>query len=154
MSIAPLATVDYLPTAQVFPSFDGTGETCAVVWKNPLDDPNVSYYDTRMKKELLKGHSELLVLAALAHAPMHGYALSEYLKDEMADAFRFGVGMLYPLLHKLEQDKLIEGKWETLAGQERRVYTLTKKGKKALADMTREWVSFTSLVSKAVIKPS
>lgn len=107
-----------------------------------------------MHKELLKGHSALLVLGALAQKPMHGYALSEYLKDAMAENFRFGVGMLYPLLHKLEQDKLIEGKWETLAGQERRVYSLTRKGKKILAAKQREWRSFSALVTKMVNQPS
>jgi len=55
-----------------------------------------------MNQQLLKGHSRLLVLAALNKQPMHGYALSEYLQVEMAEAFKFGVGMIYPLLHKLE----------------------------------------------------
>lgn len=99
-----------------------------------------------MNQQLLKGHSRLLILAALNKRPMHGYALSEYLKDEMADAFKFGVGMLYPLLHKLEKEKLIVGKWEEFAGMRKRVYHLTKKGKKELADKTVEWEAMSVMV--------
>jgi DNA-binding PadR family transcriptional regulator len=103
-----------------------------------------------MNQQLLKGASRLLVLSALAKRPMHGYALSEYLKDEMAEAFKFGVGMLYPLLHQLEKEKLIVGKWETLAGADRRVYALTKKGQKQLTAKKAEWLAMTSLVGKMV----
>lgn len=103
-----------------------------------------------MNHQLLKGASRLLVLTALAKHPMHGYALSEYLKDEMAEAFKFGVGMLYPLLHQLEKEKLIVGKWERLAGADRRVYALTKKGQKQLAAKRAEWLAMTNLVGKMV----
>lgn len=103
-----------------------------------------------MNQQLLKGASRLLVLSALAKRPMHGYALSEYLKDEMAEAFKFGVGMLYPLLHQLEKEKLIVGKWEKLAGADRRVYSLTKKGQKQLAAKRAEWLMMTNLVGKMV----
>lgn len=100
--------------------------------------------------QALKGHSRLIVLAALARQPMHGYALSEYLKDEMADLFKFGVGMLYPLLHQLEKEKLIMGKWQQLVGSDRRVYSLTKKGQKELEAKKAEWLVMTNLVGKLV----
>lgn len=103
-----------------------------------------------MNKESLKGHSELIILSALAKQPMHGYALSEHIKDEMAEAFKFGVGMLYPLLHKLEQEKLIQGEWQSFGGASRRVYSLTKKGQKSLASKKREWAKFTSTINSFV----
>ena len=103
-----------------------------------------------MNQQLLKGHSRLLILAALNKRPMHGYALSEYLKEEMAEAFKFGVGMLYPLLHSLEKDGFIVGKWEEFAGLRKRVYHLTKKGKKELAAKTREWQTMSKMVWRVV----
>jgi len=103
-----------------------------------------------MNHQALKGNSELLILAALARQPMHGYALSEYLKEEMRDLFKFGVGMLYPLLHQLEKDKLIVGRWQSLAGADRRVYSLTKKGQKQLKARRQEWQVMTNLVGKLV----
>ncbi len=103
-----------------------------------------------MNKQLLNGTSRLLILTALAKRPMHGYALSEYLKEEMAEAFKFGVGMLYPLLHQLEKEKFIVGRWETFAGSDRRVYSLTKRGSKELAEKKKEWLMMTNLVDRLV----
>lgn len=103
-----------------------------------------------MNKELLKGHSELIVLAALASNPMHGYALSEQIKAQMPESFKFGVGMLYPLLHRLEQKDLIVGSWQDSGQQKRRVYSVTKQGKKTLATKKVEWQQFHQLVTKLV----
>ncbi len=103
-----------------------------------------------MNQQLLKGTSRLLILTALAKRPMHGYALSEYLKEEMAEAFKFGVGMLYPLLHQLEKEKYIVGRWETFAGADRRVYALTKRGSKELSAKKKEWLMMTNLVGRLV----
>lgn len=103
-----------------------------------------------MNKELLKGHSELIVLAALSRQPMHGYALSEYAKKQMPGSFKFGVGMLYPLLHRLEKRGLIRGNWRESDGFKRRVYTLTGRGRKTLATKTAEWDAFRLLVNKVV----
>jgi len=105
-----------------------------------------------MNKEQLKGHSELIILGALAVRPMHGYALSQYLKDELADQFKFGVGMLYPILHRLEQKKLITGEWKQVLGADRKVYSLTRQGRKAYQEKKQEWLTFSSLV-KNVIHP-
>ncbi|MBI4093119.1 MAG: PadR family transcriptional regulator [Candidatus Kerfeldbacteria bacterium] len=106
-----------------------------------------------MNRQSLKGHSELLILAALAVRPMHGYALSEYLKGQLPE-FKFGMGMIYPLLHKLEQKKYIKGEWKQVLGADRRVYSLTKQGKKALQSKRREWRAFSSLITKAVAQSS
>ncbi|MFA5051435.1 MAG: PadR family transcriptional regulator [Patescibacteria group bacterium] len=103
-----------------------------------------------MDQQLLKGHSQLLVLAALQKQPMHGYALSEYLKDEMAEIFKFGVGMLYPLLHKLEKEKYIVGFWEESGGLRKRVYRLTRQGKKELNKKRQEWNNLSLLVRNII----
>lgn len=111
-----------------------------------------------MNKESLKGHSELLILSALAQRPMHGYALSEYLKQHTDETFKFGVGMMYPMLHRLEQKKYIKGEWKQVLGADpstklgtgRRVYSLSKQGKKALAAKKKEWTAFSSLVTKMI----
>lgn len=103
-----------------------------------------------MDQQLLKGHSRLLILAALQTRPMHGYALSEFLKEEMAETFKFGVGMLYPLLHKLEKEKYIAGRWEDASGLSKRVYHLTTKGKKELREKKAEWNSMSLLVQNII----
>lgn len=105
-----------------------------------------------MNQQLLKGHSRLLILAALNKRPMHGYALSEYLKEEMAEAFKFGVGMIYPLLHSLEKEKYLIGRWEEFGGLRKRVYHVTKKGKKELATKTQEWLSLSGIMGKFILE--
>lgn len=107
-----------------------------------------------MNKESLKGHSELITLSALAVRPMHGYALSEYLKDQMPEAFSFGAGMIYPLLHKLEQKRLVKGEWKEVAGANRRVYSLTKQGRKMHETKKNEWRTFSKLMTKVIAQPS
>lgn len=99
-----------------------------------------------MNKEFLKGHSELIILAALAKQPMHGYALSEYIQTEASEMFKFGVGMLYPLLHRLEQRKLIQGRWVNQKGSDRRVYSLTIQGKRILTEKRNEWRQFSQMM--------
>lgn len=107
-----------------------------------------------MNRQSLRGHTELIILAALADRPMHGYALSESLKQKADASFAFGAGMLYPLLHKLERRTLIVGEWRRVLGADRRVYRLTRRGQKALAAKQREWREFRLLMTKLVNQPS
>ncbi|UCD29730.1 MAG: helix-turn-helix transcriptional regulator, partial [Planctomycetota bacterium] len=94
----------------------------------------------KFDKELLKGATETLVLAALAEKPSHGYELVERLRSRSEGIFKFGEGTLYPLLYKLEARKLIQGDWQAGSGQrKRRVYRLTPRGRKQLAGRTEQW---------------
>jgi len=94
----------------------------------------------RFQRELLKGTTETLVLAALRDAPCHGYELVERLRQRSAGIFELGEGTLYPLLYKLEAKGLIAGTWESGSGQRRRrVYRITTRGKRHLAQRGQEW---------------
>jgi PadR family transcriptional regulator, regulatory protein PadR len=96
----------------------------------------------RFQRELLKGTTESLILAALQEAPSHGYELVERLRERSQGIFELGEGTLYPLLYKLEAKGLIAGKWEAGTGERRkRVYRITPQGKKKLAERTVEWKS-------------
>ena len=66
----------------------------------------------RFQRELLKGTTETLILAALQEAPTHGYELAERLRRRSEGVFELGEGTLYPLLYKLEAKGWIAGKWE------------------------------------------
>lgn len=106
-----------------------------------------------MNSQLLKGHSELLVMTALDREPMHGYALSQKLQDQAPEMFKFGVGMLYPLLHKLEKQRFIEGLWSGSGKERRKIYALTKNGKKNLESRKKEWASFAAMMKTFVENP-
>src|SRR5690348_15223490 len=104
-----------------------------------------------MHGETLKGHLDLMLLAALERGPRHGYAVIEWLEHQSHGEIVLAAGTLYPALHRLEADELIRGDWDEPPGQRRRrVYTLTKKGARALARRQQEWLAF-SRVMRAVL---
>jgi len=79
--------------------------------------------------------SSFLVLLALKDGGKHGYEIARCISERSHGFFSLSYGALYPVLHKLEQDGLVEGAWE--GGEDskrRRVYTLTRAGHKSLAD--------------------
>ena len=95
-----------------------------------------------MRSEELKGHIDTMVLAALRHEAQHGYALVQRLKERSDGVFDLGEGTIYPALHRLEREGLIESSWTRAAGRRRRVYALTGAGQEALAERRGEWRSF------------
>jgi len=95
-----------------------------------------------MKADTLRGQLELVVLAALRDGPRHGYAIIKELRERSRGDFDVLEGTLYPALHRLEQAGLVKSRWETAAGRRRRVYDLTRRGTKALAEQERDWWSF------------
>jgi transcriptional regulator len=101
-----------------------------------------------MEGEMLKGHLDMIVLAALAAAgSAHGYAVIEEIKQRSGGAFDLPEGTIYPALHRLEQAGLLSSRWTTAdSGRRRRVYTLTKAGTRALAERRAIWKQFSDAV--------
>jgi DNA-binding PadR family transcriptional regulator len=99
-----------------------------------------------MNGELLKGHLDFLILAAVEVSPSHGYAIIEHLSRRSRGAFTLPEGTVYPALHRLEEAGLLTSRWSTHAGRRRRVYRLSRPGEKALAEHRHEWVGFSRAV--------
>jgi transcriptional regulator len=95
-----------------------------------------------MKGEALKGHLEMLLLAAVQSGPAHGYAIIEELRRRSGGAFDLPEGTVYPALHRLERAGLLASSWSSQAPRRRRVYTLTDRGRGALAAQERAWRRF------------
>jgi PadR family transcriptional regulator PadR len=95
-----------------------------------------------MRAEALKGHLDGLLLAVLADEPAHGYAVIEALRARSEGALDLQEGTVYPALHRLERDGLLESRWETGAPRRRRVYRLTRRGRRALGERRHEWRAF------------
>jgi PadR family transcriptional regulator len=103
--------------------------------------------------ELKKGSAELLILSLLARRPMHGYELSKLIEVRSDGAVRFKVASLYPLLYRLEQAGLIQGRWVEKAGQRRRRhYRVTAEGHKRLDVQRRTWAEFVAGVHR-ILEP-
>src|SRR5258708_39968262 len=98
--------------------------------------------------EWKKGSAELLVLSLLEDQPRHGYDVSKLIQIRSGGALRFHVTSLYPLLHRLEKQGWIEGRWVEKAEQRRRrYYTLTPQGRKILRSKQKGWRDFVPVIS-------
>jgi PadR family transcriptional regulator PadR len=100
------------------------------------------------------GHVTLLVLAALAGEPAHGYAVIERLRQRSEGAFDLQEGTVYPLLHRLEDEGLVASSWSTIGGRRRREYRLTRRGRTALAERRRAWESYAASVGRVLEVPA
>ena len=100
-----------------------------------------------MEGEMLKGHLDMIVLAALAAGPTHGYAVIERIRHKSGQAFDLPEGTIYPALHRLEQAALLSSRWVTAeSGRRRRVYALTRAGERALAERRAVWQQFSDAI--------
>ena len=97
---------------------------------------------------MLKGHLDMIVLAALAAAgSAHGYAIIEEIKRRSGGAFDLPEGTIYPALHRLEQGGLLKSNWMTAdTGRRRRGYSLTKTGTRALVERRAVWRQFSDAI--------
>src|SRR5688572_10455539 len=107
-----------------------------------------------MKAETLKGHLELLLLAAVQPGPTHGYAIAETLRLRSSGTFDLPEGTLYPALHRLERAGLLSSRWSQVNGRRRRVYQLTRKGRQALAKQHGDWRDFARAMRAVVEGPA
>ena len=103
-----------------------------------------------MHGETLKGHLDLLVLAALKSGPLHGYAVIQALRERSQEVFDLPEGTVYPVLHRLERAGWLSSTWDDKAGRRRRVYQLTKMGRRAMRERAEDWLSFARTVSAVV----
>lgn len=95
-------------------------------------------------KEFRKGSTVIIVLKLLNEQPMYGYQIANELNKRSEGYFEFKQGTLYPALHKLEEDGLIEGRWgdEELEGPRRKYYYITEQGRQSLRSLTDDWRTF------------
>lgn len=102
-----------------------------------------------IQPEMKKGSAELLILALLEHQPKHGYELSRLIESRSQGVLTYHVASLYPLLYRLEDRGLIEGRWVEKSGQRRRrYYRITAAGKEVLEAQRRSWKAFITAVNR------
>ena len=95
-----------------------------------------------MRGEALKGHLDMLLLAAIDAGATHGYAIAERLRAATDGAFDLADGTIYPALRRLEAGGYVKSAWKTIGGRERRAYRLTPKGARRLAEQRDDWKQF------------
>lgn len=102
----------------------------------------------KVSKELLKGTTTLLILQLLNEGDKYGYEMTKELERRSEELFTLKEGTLYPILHNLESDGMIEAYWEDSEKlRKRKYYHITSKGKKLLVDKKVEWQAYSKGVA-------
>ena len=98
--------------------------------------------------DLVQGTLDVLVLKILALEPLHGWALSQRLRQVSGDVLQVSEGSLYPALHKLEHEGWITAEWKATENNRRaKFYSLTRLGRKQLAREAANWDRLSSAIS-------
>ena len=101
--------------------------------------------------DLVQGTLDLLLLKILALGPLHGWAISQRLKQVSRDMLQVSDGSLYPALHKLEQEGWITAEWKTSElGRRAKFYSLTRLGRRQLNKEAANWDRLANAISAVV----
>lgn len=101
-----------------------------------------------MDPNLLKGHLDLILLAALEHSAKYGGQILTEVHDRTNGTLQFKEGSLYPALHRLEKAGWIEGEFQQLprGGSAVRFYTLTENGRRTLTEKREVYQTFSRAI--------
>jgi PadR family transcriptional regulator, regulatory protein PadR len=95
-----------------------------------------------LSKELVAASTVPLVLSVLTEGESYGYALIQRVRELSGGKIEWTEGMLYPVLHWMEREKLIESEWrEAETGRKRKYYRLRKEGRKELEHERERWMT-------------
>jgi DNA-binding PadR family transcriptional regulator len=95
-----------------------------------------------LSRELVAASTQPLVLGLLAEGESYGYELIQRIKDHSGGRIEWSEGMLYPFLHWMENEGLIESEWKTAeSGRRRKYYRLSRKGGKELKAERERWLT-------------
>ena len=106
-----------------------------------------------MRGELLKGVLGTALLQVVSSGPMHGYGIIRELSRRSQGSFDLPEGTVYPALHRLEHDGLLESWWAVEAGRRRRIYAITRKGQVALGEQSDSWWAFAAAMQTVLGTP-
>ena len=102
-------------------------------------------------KSLQTGSTSMLLLKLLEDEDLYGYQMIERLQMRSNNVFALKAGTLYPLLHNLEEQGLVQSYEQTAeTGRKRKYYSLTKAGRKMLAAKEQEWNTFAGAVNQVL----
>lgn len=103
----------------------------------------------KLEKELVAASSVPLVLSILSEGDSYGYAIIQRVKELSGGKIEWTDGMLYPVLHWLEDQRLVRSRWtESESGRRRKYYSLQADGRLALRQQKAQWTLVTSTLNQ------
>ena len=100
---------------------------------------------------LVQGTLDMLVLKTLTRAPMHGYGIAQSIQQISDEVLRVEEGSLYPALHRLELDGMIDSEWGVSENNRRaKFYRLTAQGRKRFSKEASEWKRLAEAIARVL----
>jgi PadR family transcriptional regulator, regulatory protein PadR len=102
-----------------------------------------------IRRELVAASAEPMILSLLEQGESYGYAIIQEIKTRSDNHLQWTDGMLYPVLHRMEQKGWIKSRWtEGENGRKRKYYSLHEKGKKVQKQQRAEWLKVHSVLAR------
>jgi DNA-binding PadR family transcriptional regulator len=103
----------------------------------------------KLQKELVAASSVPMVLSVLTEGDNYGYAIIQRVKELSCGGIQWTDGMLYPVLHWMEDQDLVRSRWVVSdAGRKRKYYSLKSEGRKALRQQKEQWALVNSVLTQ------
>jgi len=100
-----------------------------------------------IERELVAASTEPLILSLLANGESYGYELIQEVKRLSGDRINWTDGMLYPVLHRMQESGWINSRWvEMENGRKRKYYSIKKDGRQALKEKREQWALISSVL--------
>ena len=101
--------------------------------------------------DLLRGALEMLILRTLDRAPMHGFGITEAIRDASEEILTIDEGSMYPALYRMQARGWIAAEWGRSENNRRaKFYSLTPEGRRHLADAAERWSQFSRAVGRVM----
>lgn len=105
----------------------------------------------RSEGELVQGTLDMLILKTLARGALHGYGIAQSIQQISDEVLRVEEGSLYPALHRLELDGMVDSEWGQSANNRRaKYYSLTARGRKQLQTETSNWLRLAGAIARVM----
>ena len=105
----------------------------------------------KSKSDLLQGTLDMLILKTLALEPLHGWGISQRIQQMSEKVLQINQGSLYPALHRLEQQGLLDTYWGTSENnRQAKYYRLTATGRRRLDAKTEQWARMSTAIARVL----
>jgi len=102
-----------------------------------------------ISRELKAASAKPMVLSILARGESYGYQIIRQIENLSDGNLEWSEAMIYPLLHRMDSDGLVQSRWEIMDnGRKRKYYSLTEKGEMALSVEKIQWISVNKVFQK------
>lgn len=101
--------------------------------------------------DFLRGNTDLMLLSVLDDGAKYGYLIQQRIAEVSNGRVELKAGTLYPLLHRLEADKLVKSRIDDSTGRKRKWYQLTAAGKKRLKHQAKEWSIYAECMRQLLV---